>query len=192
MFGSALKLNNKDLMGRSVRLELARERGAFTPGSRNEKPYKKCQGTVFVRGFDTKGGLDNVKNALEKHFGNCGEITRTSIPKYNDSGNLRGYAYIDFAERNGFNKALELDQSKVGGKLINVEEARPRDDSSGPRPTPNGDRKEMRGPGKRGRPGSDNRSREPRRPFGPSRPRGPSKPSITTQAKGTKTVFADD
>ncbi|GJU17181.1 ubiquitin-conjugating enzyme/RWD-like protein [Tanacetum coccineum] len=39
-------------------------------------------------------------------------------------------------ERNGFNKALELDQSKVGGKLINVEEARPRDDNSGPRRTP--------------------------------------------------------
>ncbi|GKB13913.1 hypothetical protein Tco_0847836, partial [Tanacetum coccineum] len=38
--------------------------------------------------------------------------------------------------RNGFNKALELDQSKVGGKLINVEEARPRDDNSGPRRTP--------------------------------------------------------
>ncbi|GKD19423.1 nucleolin-like protein 2 [Tanacetum coccineum] len=146
--------------------------------------------TVYVRGFDTKGGLDNVKSALEKHFGNCGEITRTFIPKDYESGDLRGYAYIDFAERNGFNKALELDQSKVGGKLINVEEARPRDDNSGPRRTPESVRKES--PRKRTRPGSDNRSREPRRPFGPSRPRGPSKPSITTQAKGTKTVFADD
>nr|GEW70746.1 hypothetical protein [Tanacetum cinerariifolium] len=74
------KLNKKELMDRSVRLELAKEKGAFTPGSR--------------------------------------------------------YAYIDFAERNGFNKALALDQSKVGGKLINVEEARPRDDSSRPRHSP--------------------------------------------------------
>ncbi|GJV60544.1 nucleotide-binding alpha-beta plait domain-containing protein [Tanacetum coccineum] len=167
-------------MGRSVRLELARERSALGPGSR------KGQGTVFVRGFDTKGGLGNIKNALEKHFGNCGEITRTFIPKDYESGNLRGYAYIDFAERNGFNKALELNQSKVGGKLINMEEARPRYDSSRPRPTPDSDRKEMRGPGKRARPSSDNRSRKPRRPSGPS------KPSITTWAKGTKTVFADD
>ncbi|GKE69693.1 nucleotide-binding alpha-beta plait domain-containing protein, partial [Tanacetum coccineum] len=97
------------------------------------------------------------------------------------------YAYIDYAERNGFNKALELDQSKVGGKLINVEEARPRYDSSRPRPTPDSDGKEMRGPGKRARPSSHNRSREPAR-----RPSGPSKASITTWAKGTKTVFADD
>ncbi|GKE35041.1 hypothetical protein Tco_1454363, partial [Tanacetum coccineum] len=149
----ALKLNKKELMGRSVGLELAKERGAFTPGSRNEKPYKKAQGTVFVPGFDTKGGLDNVKNALEKHIGN----------------------------------SLELDQSKVGGKLINVEEARPRDDSSGPRRTPESVRKE--GPGKRARPGSDNRSHEPRRPFGPIRPRGPSKPSITTHAKGMLHAF---
>ncbi|GJR69735.1 hypothetical protein Tco_0015800 [Tanacetum coccineum] len=112
---AALKLNKNELMGRSVRLELAKERGAFTPGSRNEKPYKKGQGTVSVR----------VKNALEKHFGNCGEITRTFITKDYESGDL-----------------LELDQSKVGGKLINVEEARPRDDSLGPRCTPESVRKE--------------------------------------------------
>ncbi|GKD94658.1 transcriptional corepressor LEUNIG_homolog isoform X1, partial [Tanacetum coccineum] len=99
---------------------------------------------------------------------------------------MYGYAYIDFAEINGFNKVLELDQSKVGGKLINVEEARPRDDSLGPRCTPESVRKE--GPGKRARPGSDNRSHEPRRPFGPTRPRGPSKPSITTQAKVAATT----
>ncbi|GKC34013.1 nucleotide-binding alpha-beta plait domain-containing protein, partial [Tanacetum coccineum] len=132
----ALKLNKKELMGHSVRLELAKERGAFTPGSRNEKPYKKAQGTVFVPGFDTKGGLDNVRscniNLLrmpESYFGNCGRDYKTFI---------------------------------VGGIL---EGRWPRDDSSEPRRTPESVKKE--GPGKRARPGSDNRSHEPRRPFGP-------------------------
>ncbi|GJS15003.1 hypothetical protein Tco_0409475 [Tanacetum coccineum] len=31
------------------------------PYNRNEKPKKRGHGTVFVRGFDTKSGLDNHK-----------------------------------------------------------------------------------------------------------------------------------
>ncbi|GKD38033.1 nucleolin-like protein 2, partial [Tanacetum coccineum] len=113
-----------------------------------------------------------VKNGLKKHFGNYGEITRTFIPKDYESGprDPRGFVFISVY--------LNL----VGVKLINMEEAKPRDDSSGPRRTPESVMKE--GPGKRARLGSDNRSCEPRRQFVPTRPRGPSKPSITTQAKG--------
>ncbi|KVI05275.1 Nucleotide-binding, alpha-beta plait, partial [Cynara cardunculus var. scolymus] len=85
----ALKLNNEMLLGRPVRLDVAKERGAYAPGSSNEKPYQKgqqAQGTVYVRGFDASDSFENIRSALEKHFGNCGEISRMAIPKDYESG----------------------------------------------------------------------------------------------------------
>nr|GEX47362.1 hypothetical protein [Tanacetum cinerariifolium] len=219
-------------MGRSIRPQVGK-------GKRNEKPYKKARGTVFVRGFDTKGGLDNVR---EKWLNKALELDQSKVggklinvkearPRYYTSGPrhtpesvrkegpskrarpgqkvycLDGAKNLQAAKlcetlmptfpqlmrkmrEKWLNKAMELDQSKVGGELINLEEARPRDYTSGPRRTPESVRKE--GPGKRARPGSDNRSHEPRIPFGPARPRGPSKPSITTHAKGISALVRLD
>ncbi|GJW71566.1 hypothetical protein Tco_0128483 [Tanacetum coccineum] len=119
--------------------------------------YLKNNSSPYLKFYNFVSAGQQVKNALKKHFGNYGEITRTFIPKDYESGpgDPRG----------------------------------PRDDSSGPRRTPESVMKE--GPGKRARLGSDNRSCEPRRPFVPTRPRGPSKPSITTQAKGQKVYCLD-
>lgn len=40
-------------------------------------------------------------------------------------------AYIEFANGGAINNALELDGSEVGGFMLNVQEAKPRGDSSG-------------------------------------------------------------
>lgn len=55
----ALELNGQDLLNRAVRLDLARERGAFTPNSAPRGPRGQSQ-TVFVRGFDKSQGEDEV------------------------------------------------------------------------------------------------------------------------------------
>ncbi|KAJ9562864.1 hypothetical protein OSB04_008024 [Centaurea solstitialis] len=120
----ALKLNSKVILDRRVKLDLARERGAYTSGSSMEKSNQKGgQGqahgkTIFVRGFDSSDGFENIRCALEKHFGKCGEISRMSIPKDYESGTPKGVAFIDFVESNGFSQALELDGSSVGGSMI--------------------------------------------------------------------------
>ncbi|KAL8100560.1 hypothetical protein AgCh_032712 [Apium graveolens] len=120
----ALKLAGRELVGREVRLDLARERGAFTPASGNENSYQKGgrapASTIFVRGFDTSGGEEQVRNALQEHFGSCGDITRVSVPKDYEGG-LKGIAYMDFSDANGLSKALELDGSELGGGSLTVE-----------------------------------------------------------------------
>lgn len=32
-----------------------------------------------------------IKATLEEHFGSCGEIVRISVPKFRESGDVRGY-----------------------------------------------------------------------------------------------------
>nr|GFC57354.1 nucleotide-binding, alpha-beta plait [Tanacetum cinerariifolium] len=94
----AIELNGSDLLGREVKIDLAKERGergersAYTPGG----------------GFGEDNDFDSLRATLEGHFGGCGEIARLSIPKDYESGGPKGIAFIDFADSNGFNKALEL------------------------------------------------------------------------------------
>uniref|UniRef100_A0A0A9DLA8 RRM domain-containing protein n=1 Tax=Arundo donax TaxID=35708 RepID=A0A0A9DLA8_ARUDO len=82
-------------MGRPVKLDLAIERGAYAPGSGRDnssfKQYAPRSGnTVFIKGFDTSAGVDQIRSSLEEHFGSCGEITRISIPKDFESGQCKG------------------------------------------------------------------------------------------------------
>ncbi|KAG5531836.1 hypothetical protein RHGRI_026449 [Rhododendron griersonianum] len=61
----ALELNGRDLLGRNVKLDPAKERGAYTPASGNERSSYQKEGrgqvqTLFIRGFDKSSGLDQV------------------------------------------------------------------------------------------------------------------------------------
>ncbi|KAL8188615.1 hypothetical protein R6Q57_029903 [Mikania cordata] len=125
----ALKLNREVLLGRRVSLDFARrQRGAYTPGNSMYKPNQRGDNaqvkTVYVRGFESSDGYDNIWSTLEKHFGKCGEISRLCIPKDHVSGVPKGVAFIDFTDGNGFGQALELDGSVVGGCRLTVEVAR--------------------------------------------------------------------
>ncbi|XP_057963314.1 nucleolin 2-like isoform X2 [Malania oleifera] len=129
----ALELNNEELLGRAVKLDMARERGSHTPysGKESNSYQKGGQGqsqTVFVRGFDKSVGEDEVRSALEEHFGSCGQISRLSIPKDYETGDVKGFAYLDFQDADSFNKALELSGSELGGYSLMVDEARPKGD----------------------------------------------------------------
>ncbi|XP_043696072.1 nucleolin 2-like [Telopea speciosissima] len=130
----ALELNGQDLLGRPVKLDIARERGSNTPQSSKEsnsyqKGGKGQARTIFVRGFDTSTGEDEIRSTLEEHFESCGEISRVSIPKDYETGGPKGIAYIDFPNEDSFSKALELNGCDLGGCSLVVEEAKPRADN---------------------------------------------------------------
>ncbi|XP_024197202.1 nucleolin 1 isoform X3 [Rosa chinensis] len=204
----ALELNGSDLLGRAVRLDLARERGergAYTPHSGKESnSYQKGgQGqsqTIFVRGFDTNQGEDEIRGALQSHFGSCGEITRVSIPKDYETGASKGMAYMDFSSADAFSKALELDQSDLGnGCYLNVQPAKPKGDfgerTSGNRFDNGGRRGGRRGGryesgGRRGGGRLDSGGRRGGRDSGGRR--GGRGPSLATPGTGKKTTFNDE
>ncbi|KAJ4893959.1 Nucleolin 2 [Raphanus sativus] len=193
----ALKLmNGKPLLGRDIRLSEANAKPA--PRSSNadggfQSNNRKGEGsqvkTIYVTRFDKSVSERDMRGALREHFSGCGQITRISLPCDRETGATRGMAYLDLKEEDGFNKALELNGSELGGWNIQVLEGRPRgqnadgnngrDRFSGPRPG-------------RAFPGRAFPGRCPpgRAPPGRDR-RAPSKPSVLASAKGTKTVFDD-
>ncbi|EOA30015.1 hypothetical protein CARUB_v10013117mg [Capsella rubella] len=187
----ALELNGRSLLGRDVRLDLANESARNTPRSSN--PGRIAEGSqsrkLFVNGFNSSLGEDELKSAFRTLFSTCGEVARISIPVDRETGAIRGMAFIDM--KSGFNEALQLGGSDIGGRNITVEEARPRvtDEGAGSYNRPereDGGRFSNRRPGRA--PGRDGRG-----PGRFSKPgRGPSKPSIIASSQGKKTVFNDD
>nr|GMD65477.1 nucleolin 1 [Ipomoea batatas] len=122
----ALELNGQELMGREVKLDLAKERGAYTPNSGKFDNSFQKQGrgggestTVFVKGFDKNDTEDKIRSALEDHFGSCGEIKGTRIPT-DPEGYIKGMAYVEFTDNDAVNKALELNNSQIGNNTFAV------------------------------------------------------------------------
>ncbi|KAM0960935.1 hypothetical protein ACFX13_020699 [Malus domestica] len=121
----ALEFNGSELLGRDVRLDLARERGekgAYTPtGSESNSHQKGPRGaskTIFIRGFDSSLGEDEIRSSLQEVFSSCGEITRVSIPKDYETGASKGMAYMDFTDADSFTKALGLDGRVMIGDVV--------------------------------------------------------------------------
>ncbi|XP_031111263.1 nucleolin 1-like isoform X2 [Ipomoea triloba] len=133
----ALELNGQQLLGREVRLGLAKERGAYTLNSGEFDNSFQKQGRgggestiVFVKGFDKNDIEDKIRSALEDHFGSCGEIKGIRIPT-DPEGCIKGMAYIEFTDSDAMNKALELNNSQIGNNTLYVDDAKPRGDSRG-------------------------------------------------------------
>ncbi|KAG6497062.1 hypothetical protein ZIOFF_044948 [Zingiber officinale] len=200
----ALELNGNELFGRGVRLDVARERGSYTPQSGKDNYQKGSKGqsqTIFVKGFDRSLEEDQVRSSLEEHFGSCGDITRISVPKDYETGAPKGIAYIDFKDQESFNKAYELNGSDLGGYSLTVDEAKPRTDNrdggwSGGRDGGgrSGGRFGGRDGGRRGGRGDRGRGRDfGGRGRGRGRGGAPFRPqSAGTASTGKKTTFGDD
>ena len=94
--------------------------------------------------FDTKEG------ELRSIFEPYGEITRIQVMTDRDTGRARGFGFVELADDGEAAKAITaLNGKEVDGRALNVNEARPKPEGSGPR-----------GGGGRGRGGYQ--SREPR------------------------------
>ena len=92
---------------------------------------------------------------LNDLFGNYGEASSAKVIKDRETGKSRGFGFVEMSDEEGKKAIEELHQAEYDGKVINVSEARPRED----RPKRPFDRNS--GGGGAGRPSND-RSRDRR------------------------------
>merc|ERR1719247_3914299 len=76
------------------------------------------ENTVFVRGLP----FATTQEALNKDFGECGEIVSLRMP-LNDEGSCRGIAFIKFANKEGMDKAIAFNETDYGGRTIYCSDA---------------------------------------------------------------------
>ena len=73
-----------------------------------------------------------TESELRSLFEPFGEITRIQVMTDRDTGRARGFAFVEMASDEEAAKAIEaLNGKEVGGRALNVNEARPKPERSG-------------------------------------------------------------
>jgi len=97
-----------------------------SPGTSNAKADKGTTSTVgctvFVDGVPYTWSVDKISEL----FSRCGKVAQVRAPTWQDSGRLRGYAHVTFADKTACKKALDMDGIKVGakGRFLKIEAAK--------------------------------------------------------------------
>jgi len=68
--------------------------------------------------------FDVTQDELTSAFAQYGNVERVNIITHRDSGNPRGFAFVEMTERNDANNAIAgLNGSTLNGRTLNVNEA---------------------------------------------------------------------
>jgi RNA recognition motif-containing protein len=80
---------------------------------------------VFVGNLDFGATEDSIRTAFEAY----GNVQRVSLMTDRDTGRSRGFAFVEMADSQEADNAIAgLNGANLGGRAINVNEARPKTD----------------------------------------------------------------
>ena len=83
---------------------------------------------IFVGNLSFNTNEDELRQLFEPH----GQVDRVSIMTDRDTGRSRGFGFVEMASNEDGEKAITaLNGTQVGGRTINVNEARPKTERSG-------------------------------------------------------------
>ena len=83
---------------------------------------------IFVGNLSFNTNEDELRQAFEAY----GQVDRVSIMTDRDTGRSRGFGFVEMASNEDGDKAITaLNGSQVGGRTINVNEARPKTERGG-------------------------------------------------------------
>jgi len=83
---------------------------------------------IFVGNLDFNTSEDELRNL----FGTYGQVDRVSIMTDRDTGRSRGFGFVEMANAEDGEKAIAaLNGTQLGGRTLNVNEARPKVERGG-------------------------------------------------------------
>lgn len=99
---------------------------------------------IFVGNLSFNTNEDELRTAFEAY----GQVDRVSILTDRETGRSRGFGFVEMANNEDGDKAITaLNGSQLGGRTINVNEARPKAERSGGGFRDRGDRGDRGGRG---------------------------------------------
>merc|ERR1712232_1267585 len=135
------------------------------------------ENTVFVRGLP----FATTEEALNKDFGECGEIVSCRMP-LNDEGACKGIAFIKYTDKEGMDKAIAFNETDYGGRTIYCTPAADKPDGKGK----GKDGKDGKGKGK----GKDGKGKKGKKGKAPSESFAKSTGAMV-ESTGKKQTFSD-
>ena len=91
--------------------------------------------TVYCEGLRYDEAEDDVRAFFEAH----GAIKELRLPRYQDSGRLRGYGHVEYESATSAAAALKASGSSLGGRYVTIQPSKAKDQAAWtPRPRPDG------------------------------------------------------
>ncbi len=85
--------------------------------------------SIFVGNLDFGATEDSIRALFEPY----GTVERVSLMTDRDTGRSRGFAFVEMTNAGEADKAIAaLNGTNLGGRALNVNEARPKTDRGGP------------------------------------------------------------
>lgn len=107
---------------------------------------------IFVGNLDFGATEDQIRSLFEAY----GAVDRVSIKTDRDTGRSRGFAFVEMANEAEAERAIAaLNGTNLGGRALNINEARPKTEGGGGRPAGGGGRGGYAGGGGGGGYGGD-------------------------------------
>ncbi len=83
---------------------------------------------IFVGNLDFGATEDQIRSLFEPY----GAVDRVSLMRDRDTGRSRGFAFVEMTNANEADQAIAgLNGTNLGGRALNVNEARPKVDRGG-------------------------------------------------------------
>lgn len=83
---------------------------------------------IFVGNLDFNTGEDELRQLFEQY----GQVDRVAIMTDRDTGRSRGFGFVEMTNAEDGEKAIAaLNGSQLGGRTLNVNEARPKAERTG-------------------------------------------------------------
>ncbi len=85
---------------------------------------------IYVGNLDFGATEETIRSLFQQY----GAIERVSVATDRDTGRSRGFAFVEMTDPAEADRAIAaLNGTQVGGRSLNVNEARPKTNGSGPR-----------------------------------------------------------
>jgi len=116
----ALEYYDRELLGRPIKVELAKARGEKRENNRQEKgPSEKPDNCTVV--FVGNLSFNSTEQDVYDYFSECGTIKEVRLPTEKETGRPMGYAFVEFEESESTDKAMELNGGDLGGRNIRID-----------------------------------------------------------------------
>jgi len=80
---------------------------------------------IYVSNLSFKVDDEDLKQVFEEY----GEVSSAKVIRDRDTGRSRGFGFVEMSDQESATKAIEeLNQAEYDGKVITVNEARPKED----------------------------------------------------------------
>lgn len=136
---AALAMSGTEIEGMAVNVDISQPRVERAPRqyqsaaggqsggyqqAREPRTYPKSEPstTVFVGNLSFQATEQDIAST----FAQCGAINQIRLPRYHDTGKMKGYAYLEFQDLDSATKCINLQDVQIANRPVRLDYSQPR------------------------------------------------------------------